>query len=98
MGDDRSWARVVLVGADDTELEMTLVGEGAPDLSVVDGLARLQVAVRRHGGRIRLQDVSSALSGLLDLAGLLREVGGEAECREDSVHVQEGVDPRDTSS
>lgn len=98
MGDDSSWARVVLVAADDTQWEMTLVGEGSPDLSVIDRLARLQFAVRRHGGRMRLQDVSPVLSGLLDLAGLLGEVGGEAECREDSVHVEEGVDRRDTSS
>ena len=86
---DVSWARVVLAWEDDHAVVMTLAGEDTPDLSVVDDLARLQLAVRRAGGRMCLEDVAPALSRLLDLAGLLREVGGEAEGREDSLDVQE---------
>ena len=90
-----SWARVVLAWADDRVVVLTLAGEVAPDLSVVDDLARLQLAVRRSGGRMCLEDVAPALSGLLDLAGLLREVGGQAECGEQALRLQEGVDPGD---
>ncbi|HLN42050.1 MAG TPA: hypothetical protein VK215_06335 [Acidimicrobiales bacterium] len=98
MVDKVSWARVVLAWADDRVVVLTLSGEGAPDLSVVDDLARLRLAVRRSGGRMCLEDVAPALSGLLDLAGLLREVSGEAEGGEDSLHLQEGVDPGDAAS
>jgi hypothetical protein len=84
-----SWARVVLAWGDDHAMVMTLAGEGTPDLSVVDGLARLRLAVRHAGGCMCLEDVAPALSRLLDLAGLAREVGGEAEGREDALDVQE---------
>jgi hypothetical protein len=98
MVSDVSWARVVLAWEDDRALVLTLAGEGTPDLSVVDDLARLQLAVRRAGGRMGLEGVAPALSRLLDLAGLLREVGGEAEGREDPLDVQERVDPGDAVS
>jgi hypothetical protein len=42
----------------------------AADLCVVDALARLQLAVARHGGRIVVQDADDDLRSLLDLAGL----------------------------
>jgi len=61
-----------------------------PDFTVVDRLARLQVAARRIGCSVRLQDASDELRELLDLAGLARaagadrpsvvEMGGEPEC------------------
>ncbi len=89
MVDDVPWARVVLAWTDDSVLVTSLSGEGAPDLSVVDDLARLQLAVRRAGGRMHIEDVAPALSRLLDLAGLRREVGGEAEGREDPLDLQE---------
>lgn len=82
------WARVVLAWADG-ELALTLVGEGAPDLSVVDGLARLQLVARRAGVSMALEDVAPGLMRLLELTGLPPEVGGEAEGREDPLHVQE---------
>ncbi len=85
---NESWARVVL-GWADSELVMTVAGEGVPDLSVVDDLARLQLAVKRAGGRMRLEEVAPALVRLLELAGLLREVGGQAESGEDLLDVQE---------
>jgi len=40
------------------------------DLSVVDGLARLQLAARRVGYSIRLRGAPSQLRELLELAGL----------------------------
>jgi len=41
-----------------------------PDLSVVDQLARLQLAARRVGCSLRLRGASSQLRELIDLAGL----------------------------
>jgi hypothetical protein len=41
-----------------------------PDLSVVDALARLQLAARQMGGSIRLRNPCERLRALLDLAGL----------------------------
>ena len=42
----------------------------APDLAVVDALARLHLAVKRAGGGVRVRDASAALAELLELAGL----------------------------
>jgi STAS domain len=41
-----------------------------PDLSVVDQLARLQLAARRLGCSLRLRGAPSQLRELIDLAGL----------------------------
>jgi hypothetical protein len=41
-----------------------------PDLSVIDRLARLQLAARRLGCSIRLRDAPGRLRELIDLAGL----------------------------
>ena len=95
MADVVPWARVVVVGADGTQRVLLLSGEGAPGLPVVQALARLQLMARRTGGRIRLEQVSSALAELLDLAGLRGEVCGQAEDREEVPGVQEGVDADD---
>ena len=40
------------------------------DLAVIDALARLQLAVRRHDLVLRLQRVSPELAGLIRFAGL----------------------------
>jgi hypothetical protein len=40
------------------------------DLGTVDALARLQLAVARTGGRIRVHGADADLRRLLDLAGL----------------------------
>lgn len=40
------------------------------DLSLVDALARMQLAARRMGWSIRLVDVDDELAGFLDLVGL----------------------------
>lgn len=70
-------------------------GLGPPGLGVVDLLARLQLAARRAGGRIRLRDPDPGLHALLDLVGLRFEVEGEAEQREPPLGVEEAVEPGD---
>jgi hypothetical protein len=90
-----AWGRVVLVGRAGVEVAAWVVaGPGAPDLSIVDALARWQLSARRRGGSIRLREVGVELAELLDLAGLRREVGGEPEGGE-QVAVEEGVEPGD---
>nr|WP_244204136.1 STAS domain-containing protein [Streptomyces africanus] len=70
-------------------------GLGPPGLAAVDLLARLQLAARRAGGRIRLRDPDPALRALLDLVGLRFEVEGQAEEREPALGVEEAVEPGD---
>ena len=52
-------------------------------------LARLALAARRTGHRVRLRGASPALRGLLDLAGLGGEFEWEAEEREEGGGVEE---------
>ena len=69
------------------------------DLVVVDSLARLQLAARRRGWSIRLENPGQPLRQLLELAGLrdlFVEVDGEAEGREE-LGVEEVVQPDDPS-
>ena len=70
-----------------------VAGLGPPGLGTVDLLARLQLAARRAGGRIRLRDPDPALHALLDLVGLRFEVEGQTEQREPALGVQEEVEP-----
>ncbi|MEW2291767.1 STAS domain-containing protein [Streptomyces sp. NPDC006743] len=72
-------------------------GLGPPGLAAVDLLARLQLAARRAGGRIRLRDPDPALPALLDLVGLAFEVEGQPEEREPPLGVQEAVEPGDAA-
>jgi len=88
---------MVVVAADGTRWKVPLAGEGAPDLAFVAALARFQLIVRRAGGRVWLEDVSSPLAEVLDLAGLRVEVGGQPEGREQVLGVQEEVKPRDAA-
>ncbi|MFN2606448.1 MAG: hypothetical protein ABR511_00935 [Acidimicrobiales bacterium] len=90
-----AWGRIVYIGSRGTPVGTWMVGgPGHPDLETVDALARAALAARRRGGSIRLVDASDELLELLDLAGLRREVGGQAEGSEE-VGVQEGVEPGD---
>lgn len=70
------WGQLVVADADGSHQVVLLAGEGPPDLAVVEGLARLQLMIRRAGGRMWLEDVSPALAELLDLAGLRRAMAG----------------------
>ena len=70
-----------------------VAGLGPPGLGTVDLLARLQLAARRAGGRIRLRDPDPGLHALLDLVGLRFEVEGQAEQGEPALGVQEEVEP-----
>lgn len=96
MTDAIVWARVVVIWADGRHVALQLGGAAAPDLAAVELLARLQLAVRRRDGYIRLEDVSAPLEELLELAGLRREAGWQIEGRKEALGVEEGVNPGDT--
>ncbi|MER6918232.1 STAS domain-containing protein [Streptomyces spiralis] len=70
-------------------------GLGPPGLGTVDLLARLQLAARRAGGRIRLRDPDPALHALLALVGLAFEMEGQPEQREPPLGVEEAVEAED---
>lgn len=74
-------AMVVLVRRDAELMRWGLETPERLDLSVVDRLARTQLAAHRLGCRIQLRHVCPQLRGLLDLTGLgsVVEVGGEPE-------------------
>ena len=75
-------ATVVLVRGDEELSRWPLPWTTCPDLAAVDVLARLALAARRLGCRIRLADADPDLLGLLELVGLVglaREVVGEPE-------------------
>ncbi|MEU1789289.1 STAS domain-containing protein [Streptomyces sparsogenes] len=80
----------------------------APDLAVLEALARLRLTARRLGRRIRLRGASGELRALLARAGLDAvlpaadlprgegvEAGGQAEEGEQPGGVQEGVERGD---
>jgi hypothetical protein len=75
-----------------------------PDVAAVEALARLQLAARRSGCRIRLYDVPPQLGGLLELMGLgdifppgasTTEAWRKPEQGEQSLGVEEEADPGD---
>lgn len=59
----------VLAGSD-ADIAECDVYDIQPDAVTVDALARLQVAARRHGCRVRLRNASSELRELVALMGL----------------------------
>lgn len=82
--------------------QFVVVLSGPIGLGAVDALARLQLAVRRTGGCVRLRDAPRALHDLLAFAGLQEVVpaegdldgrGRQAEEREEPVGVEEEADP-----
>jgi hypothetical protein len=81
-------------------LDCDVSGIDAPDMGIVDALARLQLAALRAGTRVRLHGTTGALRDLLDLAGLCGALGletvGEPEEREEALRVEEEDDPGDT--
>ncbi|GHH86482.1 STAS domain-containing protein [Streptomyces capitiformicae] len=70
-------------------------GIGPPGLATIDALARMQLAARRAGGRIRLRDPDPSLRALLGLVGLAFDVEGEAEEGEPAGGVEKAVEPGD---
>lgn len=91
----------------DTEVATWALGdEACVDLSLIDQLARLQVAARGMGCWITLRQPSGRLCELLDLVGLtdvltgrcglVVQVGGEAEGGEQVSGVEEAVEPGDS--
>ncbi|MEA2901432.1 MAG: hypothetical protein QOH36_1319 [Actinomycetota bacterium] len=94
-------AAVVVLARDGVEVaSWPLEVHGPVDLSVVDDLARLQLAARRLGCSLKLRDPSGELTALLAFLGLARATGavlqviGEAECGEER-GVEEVVVPDD---
>ncbi len=72
-----------------------LAGDRPPDLATVDALARLQLAARRLGITLEVQEMCGELAELVELVGLCRELGGEAERGEEVAGVEEAVEPGD---
>jgi hypothetical protein len=97
MACDARWCRVTVRNPGGRPLaSWWLTGSGAPDLAVVESLARLVLVARRSGQGIRLDEVTPALGDLLDLAGLGGELGRKTEGREQRPGFEEeaeGADP-----
>ena len=71
MGDAGDARATVVIEIDgDRELVIGRVDACAPDLGLVDVLARWRLSARRRGWEMRLRDVSEELRGLLELVGL----------------------------
>lgn len=105
MTDVQAWCRVTLWGPDGLMLgTWRLEGTGVPGLTIVDSVARSQLAARRIGCRLVLTEVCRDLAelldlvGLADLIGLAGQVGGETEGREEVLGVEEGVEADDPSA
>jgi hypothetical protein len=89
---------VVIVHDDGTELAAGRVDTRTPDLALVDSLARLQLAARRHGWAIRVKDASEELCALLEFVGLAGVLAVEARRqaeRGEQLRVEEVVQPGD---
>ena len=69
--------RVLLDGSGADLVVCDLGGVGAADVATVDALARLQLAARRVGRRIRVRHASAELQELLALTGLGNVLGVE---------------------
>jgi hypothetical protein len=93
---------VVLISGDAATVCGGLASDDRIDLTMVNELARLQLAARRLGCTIVLRGVGVRLAELLDFAGLTDilptdhggEVGGKSEAGEQG-GVEEGMEPGD---
>lgn len=68
---------LVFVDDDGTERVVGRLDACAPDLSLIDALARLQLVARRRGSRVRVRHASAELWDLLQLCGLTDALGVE---------------------
>lgn len=93
MAEVQLWCRVTVLEGDGTVIaHFELEGPGAPDLYVLDHLARMALLTRREGGDVVFSDLSASLQRLLDLAGLSVEMKGKPEEGEEPLwvhHVEE---------
>ena len=88
-------AGVVAYVRDGTEVRRWRLLAHAPiDLDTVDRLARLQLLACRTGGRIEVREATPPLRELLELVGLLGQMGREPKGREQR-RVEEVVLPGD---
>jgi hypothetical protein len=89
-----------LLRASDAELILCDVGRVVdPDVAAVEALARLQLATRRLGRRMRVRNASADFMALLAFMGLAEvlpnwadlrlEVGRQTEEREERLRVEE---------
>lgn len=76
-------AIVAFVRDDEELLRWPFVVDAPVDLDAVDRLARTQLLARRLGGAVALREATPSLRALLELVGLLGEVGRQAERREE---------------
>ena len=84
------WCRVTMVGPDGVALASgVLEGPAAPDIGAVDDVARLVLLAKRLGGGLILTDVCPDLRALVELTGLVVEMDGEPERREEALGVQQ---------
>jgi hypothetical protein len=83
---------LVIDRADGGRESAWLFWDGAPDLAAVQALARLRLVCRRGGDRLRLEEVSETLAGLLELCGLRRELEGQPEGGEEPFGLEERMD------
>jgi len=85
------WARVAVIDRDGRPLAWWEIGgRHAPDLAAVDALARWQLWARRTHRGIELDALGDEFRDLLEWCGLLGQVGGQPEERE-QMGVEEGV-------
>lgn len=92
------WCRVTVqhpVRSDSSSL--VLSGNGPPDLSVVDVLARMALVAARKGSVLVLSEVAPTLEELLVLAGLRVQMLGEIEGAEEPLRVQHGEEEAERS-
>ena len=71
-----------------------LEGRTPPDIGAVDDVARLALLAKRMGGGLVLSDVSADLRELVELTGLIVEMQGEPERREQALGVQQVEEER----
>jgi hypothetical protein len=73
------WCTVTELGPDEVaRAEWSLRGSGVPSIEIVEALARLQLEVRRAGGRLVLTAVCDELAGLIGCVGLRDALIGDA--------------------